>query len=193
MPPTPRVVPAARQIVTARPTPVVVKREINSDTPKPVAVKPTKEKTVIPVVTATPAPVVATTSAPAVAPRARETATPQQAGGGNRQPFNTADYQKADFVGDPINLDLRSTQGKIVDIRDFLRFISDTYKVNFVLDQSVKDVPITVSLQSVPWNKAMEAILKANRLGIKVDGNILRVLTQEAFTQEDKFMARHTC
>lgn len=100
--------------------------------------------------------------------------------------FNVGDYAKPDFVGEPINLDLRSTQGKTVDIRDFLRFISDTYKVNFVLDQSVRDTPITVSLQNVPWNQAMDALLRANRLGIKVEGSILRVMSQETIALEDR-------
>ena len=99
--------------------------------------------------------------------------------------FNAADILKADFTGEPINLDLRSSGSKPVDIRDFLRFISDQYKVNFVLDQSVKDVPITISVQGIPWNQAMDAILRSNRLGVKVEGNIVRVMTQDTVTQED--------
>jgi type IV pilus assembly protein PilQ len=100
--------------------------------------------------------------------------------------FNANDYNKPDYVGEPINLDLRSTQGKTVDIRDFLRFISDTYKVNFVIDQSVKEIPITVTLQNVPWNQAMDALLRANRLDVKVEGNILRVMSQETMAVEDR-------
>jgi type IV pilus assembly protein PilQ len=100
--------------------------------------------------------------------------------------FNAAEYLRPGFEGDPINLDLRSTQGKVIDIRDFLRFITDTYKVNFVIDQSVREIPITVTLQNVPWNHAMEALLRANRLGVKVEGNILRVMSQETVALEDR-------
>ena len=123
-----------------------------------------------------------TTAPPA--PRLRE--VPQTPANAQAKIFNTADYVRPDFMGEAINLDLRSTQGKVIDIRDFLRFITDTYKVNFVLDQSVRDVPITVTLQGVPWNQAMDALLRANRLGVKVEGNILRVMSQETVALEDR-------
>lgn len=141
----------------------------------PESVTRTEPEKTTPAVVPPPAPVV-----PTPTPRPRETA-PQQ-----NKSFNAADYVRPDFVGEPINLDLRSTQGKVVDIRDFLRFISDTYKVNFVIDQSVKDTPITVTLQNVPWNQAMDALLRANRLGVQVEGSILRVMSQETVALEDR-------
>ena len=145
----------------------------------PVTVGRTEPETTTPAVAP---PVVPEATTPA--PRPREVTptipTPQT------KSFSAGDYAKPDFVGEPINLDLRSTQGKVVDIRDFLRFISDTYKVNFVIDQSVKDTPITVTLQNVPWNQAMEALLRANRLGLKVEGSILRVMSQETVAVEDR-------
>lgn len=139
--------------------------------------------------TVTAAPIVAPTATPTGAPIVTPPPPPPREIVSNApqgKPFNVNDYAKPDYVGEPINLDLRSTQGKTVDIRDFLRFISDTYKVNFVIDQSVRDTPITVTLQSVPWNQAMDALLRANRMGVKVEGSILRVMSQETMALEDR-------
>jgi type IV pilus assembly protein PilQ len=45
---------------------------------------------------------------------------------------------------------------------------------------------VTVNVQDVPWNIALEAILKANRLGIESSGNILRVATTEVLAKESE-------
>ncbi len=175
---TPVAIPATTApVVETKATPVaipVTKNKVAETRPTPPASKqPEVKNTVAAVPTETPTPV-------PVRPRevTRQADPPAKA-------FNAGDILRADFTGEPINLDLRSSGTKSVDIRDFLRFISDQYKVNFVLDQSVKDIPITVSVQGVPWNQAMDAILRANRLGVKVEGSIVRVMTQDTVTQED--------
>jgi len=53
-----------------------------------------------------------------------------------------------------------------------------------VLDASVGAVPVTVNVQDVPWNVALDAVLKANRLGIDTNGNILRVATTDVLAKE---------
>lgn len=171
-PPTP--IPSV--VAKSSSSPVAVKADLPVPAPKVVPASVNRTETEKTTTVAPPLP----TSEPIPAPRPREVAAPQT------KSFNAGDYARPDFVGEPINLDLRSTQGKTVDIRDFLRFISDTYKVNFVIDQSVKDTPITVTLQNVPWNQAMEALLRANRLGVKVEGSILRVMSQETIALEDR-------
>src|SRR5689334_2771006 len=88
-------------------------------------------------------------------------------------------YGQPGFVGEPINLNVVNA-----DIRDILNYITDQYGVNFVIDSSVSVVPVTVNVQDVPWNVALDAVLKANRLGIEVNGNILRVATTEVLAKE---------
>jgi type IV pilus assembly protein PilQ len=88
-------------------------------------------------------------------------------------------YGQPGFVGESINLNVVNA-----DIRDILNYITEQYGVNFVIDSSVGAVPVTVNVQDVPWNVALEAILKANRLGIEVNGNILRVATNEVLATE---------
>lgn len=88
-------------------------------------------------------------------------------------------YGQPGFVGEPTNLSVVNA-----DIRDILNYITEQYGVNFVIDRSVGAVPVTVNVTDVPWNVALDAILRANRLGIEVTGNILRVATTEVIAAE---------
>jgi type IV pilus assembly protein PilQ len=88
-------------------------------------------------------------------------------------------YGQSGFVGEPINLNVVNA-----DVRDILNYITEQYGINFVIDSSVGAVPVTVNVQDVPWNYALDAILRANRLGIDVNGNILRVATSESLAKE---------
>src|SRR5438045_1121860 len=88
-------------------------------------------------------------------------------------------YGQVGFVGEPINLNVVNA-----DVRDILNYITEQYGINFVIDNSVQAVPVTVNVQDVPWNMALDMILKANRLGIDVNGNILRVATADTLAKE---------
>jgi type IV pilus assembly protein PilQ len=88
-------------------------------------------------------------------------------------------YGQPGFVGEPINLNVVNA-----DVRDILNYITEQYGVNFVIDSSVSAVPVTVNVQDVPWNVALDAVLKANRLGIEANGNILRVATTDVLAKE---------
>jgi type IV pilus assembly protein PilQ len=90
-------------------------------------------------------------------------------------------YGQPGFVGEPINLNVVNA-----DIRDILNYITEQYGVNFVIDSSVSAVPVTVNVQDVPWNIALDAVLKANRLGVETNGNILRVATNEVLAKESE-------
>jgi type IV pilus assembly protein PilQ len=98
-----------------------------------------------------------------------------------QQPDQGRRYGMAGFVGEPINLNVVNA-----DIRDILNYITEQYGINFVIDSSVGAVPVTVNVQDVPWNFALDALLRANRLGVGVElnGNILRVATSETLAKE---------
>jgi len=95
------------------------------------------------------------------------------------QPNQGRQYGQSGFVGEPINLNVVNA-----DVRDILNYITEQYGINFVIDSSVGAVPVTVNVQDVPWNHALDAILRANRLGIDVNGNILRVATSDTLAKE---------
>ncbi|MBD0372362.1 MAG: type IV pilus secretin PilQ [Pyrinomonadaceae bacterium] len=122
----------------------------------------------------TPTPVV---MRPLPTPTSQVRVTP--AGGAGQQNSQGQQYGQPGFVGEPINLNVVNA-----DIRDILNYITEQYGVNFVIDSSVSAVPVTVNVTDVPWNFALDAILRANRLGIDVEGNILRVATNEVLASE---------
>lgn len=124
-------------------------------------------------------------NAQTAAPSPEPSPTPARPGispaGANQtqQPDQGRRYGMGGFVGEPINLNVVNA-----DIRDILNYITEQYGINFVIDSSVGAVPVTVNVQDVPWNFALDALLRANRLGVEVSGNILRVATSEILAKE---------
>jgi type IV pilus assembly protein PilQ len=88
-------------------------------------------------------------------------------------------YGQSGFVGEPINLNVVNA-----DVRDILNYITEQYGINFVIDSSVGAVPVTVNVQDVPWNLALDMILRSNRLGAQVNGNILRIASNDSLAKE---------
>lgn len=73
------------------------------------------------------------------------------------------------FTGEPISLDLKDA-----DIRDVLLIFSKLARLNMVIDPEVRG-SVTVRLENVPWDQALDVILKVNGLGYVLEGNIVRV------------------
>jgi len=88
-------------------------------------------------------------------------------------------YGQPGFVGEPADINVTNA-----DIRDVLNYFTQQYGVNFVIDSSVGAVPITINVSNVPWNVVLDAILQANRLGVQVNGNLLRVASNEVLASE---------
>ena len=109
------------------------------------------------------------------------TPTPGMSSGHATQSDQGRQYGQPGFIGEPINLNVVNA-----DIRDILNYITEQYGVNFVIDSSVRAIPVTVNVQDVPWNIALEAVLKANRLGIESSDSILRVATTDVLAKESE-------
>jgi type IV pilus assembly protein PilQ len=73
------------------------------------------------------------------------------------------------WTGEPISLDLKDA-----DIRDVLLTFSKLARLNMVIDPDVRG-SVTVRLENVPWDQALEMILRVNGLGYVLEGNIARV------------------
>lgn len=89
-------------------------------------------------------------------------------------------YGNPGFVGESIDLSLVNA-----DVRDVLSFITQQYGVNFVIDKSVKQVPVTVNLNDVPWNIALDSILQSQGLAVQANGPILRVADAGIVAKEE--------
>ena len=73
------------------------------------------------------------------------------------------------FVGEPISLDLKDA-----DIRDVLLTFSRLARLNMVIDPEVKG-SVTVRLENVPWDQALDVILRVNGLGYVLEGNVVAI------------------
>ncbi len=88
-------------------------------------------------------------------------------------------YGDPGFRGEVIDLNVVNA-----DVREILNYITDQYGINFVIDKSVKETPVTVKVKDVPWNIALDSILQAQELGVQVNGNILRVASGTVLATE---------
>ena len=118
------------------------------------------------------------------AAQTRPSPTPAATAAQATQATQGAQFGQPGFVGEPINLNVVNA-----DIRDILNYITEQYGVNFVVDASVQRVPVTINVTDVPWNFALDSVLKANRLGVEVTGNILRVATLNVLKEESRTRA----
>jgi len=82
------------------------------------------------------------------------------------------------FTGEPISVDLKD-----VDLRDFFRLIHEISGLNVVVDPNVKG-SLTIDLNDVPWDQALDIVLKNNDLEKQLDGNVLRIATQSTLRKE---------
>jgi len=84
----------------------------------------------------------------------------------------------AKYTGEPISVNLKD-----VDLKDFFRLIHEISGLNVVLDPTVKGT-LTIVLDDVPWDQALDIVLKNNDLARQLDGNVLRVATVETLRHE---------
>jgi type IV pilus assembly protein PilQ len=84
------------------------------------------------------------------------------------------------FAGDPITLDFQSA-----DLRAVLRTFAEISGLNVVIDPTIQGT-VDVSLKDVPWDQALDIILRANKLGYSVDGNIVRIVPMNVLAQENE-------
>ncbi|HEX7579930.1 MAG TPA: AMIN domain-containing protein, partial [Thermoanaerobaculia bacterium] len=73
------------------------------------------------------------------------------------------------YTGEPITLNLKDA-----DVKDTLQKFSELTGLNIVLDPEVRGT-VTVSLTDIPWDQALELILKINGLGYTLEGNVMRI------------------
>jgi type IV pilus assembly protein PilQ len=70
------------------------------------------------------------------------------------------------------------------DLRTVLRTFADISGLNIVIDQSVQG-NVDVSLHEVPWDQALDIILKDHKLGYSVDGTIVRIAPVTVLSDEE--------
>jgi type IV pilus assembly protein PilQ len=110
--------------------------------------------------------------APAIQP-AVNLAAEQQAQSGKQSAVAGPKY-----TGEPISVNLKD-----VDLKDFFRLIHEISGLNVVLDPTVHGT-LTVVLDDVPWDQALDIVLKNNDLARELEGNVLRIATVDTLKHE---------
>jgi type IV pilus assembly protein PilQ len=82
------------------------------------------------------------------------------------------------YTGEPISVNLKD-----VDLRDFFRLIHEISGLNVVLDPTVKGT-LTIVLDEVPWDQALDIVLQNNGLDKQLHGNVLRIATLDTIKKE---------
>jgi type IV pilus assembly protein PilQ len=82
------------------------------------------------------------------------------------------------YTGEPISVNLKD-----VDLKDFFRLIHEISGLNVVLDPEVHGT-LTVVLDDVPWDQALDIVLKNNDLARELEGNVLRIATVDTLKKE---------
>jgi len=111
-------------------------------------------------------------------------ATTMAAASAAQAPAPAAAAPVGKYTGEPISVNLKD-----VDLKDFFRLIHEISGLNVVLDPAVKG-SLTIVLDEVPWDQALDIVLQNNSLDKQLNGNVLRIATRstlktEAETQRD--------
>jgi type IV pilus assembly protein PilQ len=114
-------------------------------------------------------------TAPAGQPAAPPAQAPQGAVGQPQQPVGPAQR----FTGFPVSLDFQGA-----DLRAVLRTFAEISGLNVVIDPSIQGT-VDVALRDVPWDQALDIILRANRLGYVIDGTIVRIAPLTVLADEE--------
>ncbi|MEK6371643.1 MAG: type IV pilus secretin PilQ [Acidobacteriota bacterium] len=82
------------------------------------------------------------------------------------------------YTGEPISLNLKDA-----DVKDVLRTFAQLTGLNIAVDPQVTG-SVTVDFADVPWDQALEIILRQNGLDYILEGNVMRVGTISRLAEE---------
>ncbi len=88
------------------------------------------------------------------------------------------------YTGDLISFKLKDS-----DLRDVVLYLAEYAGLNVVFDPDVRGV-VTANLQDVPWDQALELILRQNKMGKTIEGNVLRIAPINVLTREEEDQRR---
>jgi type IV pilus assembly protein PilQ len=107
----------------------------------------------------------------------------EPAGGAPKWGFVTHEVEShKKYVGQRISLDFKDA-----DLANVFRIIAEVSNLNIITTDDVKG-RVSVRLINVPWDQALDIVLKSKALGATQEGNILRIAPLSALRAED--MAR---
>jgi type IV pilus assembly protein PilQ len=85
-----------------------------------------------------------------------------------------------DYVGDRISLNFQN-----IEVRAVLQLIADFTELNLVASDSVTG-SITLRLQNVPWDQALDLVLKTRGLDSRQIGNVLMIAPAQEMAERER-------
>jgi type IV pilus secretin PilQ/predicted competence protein len=115
---------------------------------------------------------------PPAPPPAAVTALRTQAPGvGQMIPQGRGDKQ---YTGFPVSFDFTGA-----DLRQVIRTFAEDAGLNIVLDPAVQG-SVDVNFRDVPWDQALDLILRSNKLGYTLEGSVVRIAPLIVLAEEEK-------
>ena len=148
---------------------------VTQATPKPAPAKFEAPATVEFKVEPKPAPVKpAVTQPPAAAPQEKKAATAEQ----DKFRPKTVSAEDDRYTGEVLSLKFKDA-----DLRDVVLYLAEFANLNVVFDSDVRGT-VTCNLQDVPWDQALDIVLRQNKMGKTIEGNVLRIAPVSILTRE---------
>ncbi len=88
--------------------------------------------------------------------------------------------KKVGYTGEQLSLNFQD-----IEVRAVLQLIADFTGLNMVASDTVTG-NVTLRLKNVPWDQALDIILKSKGLGMRKDGNVIMVAPQEEIAAREK-------
>ena len=88
--------------------------------------------------------------------------------------------EKFGYTGEKLSLNFQD-----IEVRAVLQLIADFTGLNLVASDTVAG-KVTLRLKNVPWDQALEIILKSKGLGMRQAGNVMMVAPQEEIAAREK-------
>lgn len=168
-PAAPALLGAPARPVEAEPTTTVVQRE-----PVPLEAPAAAQTSSAPAMTTTTT--TTTTTAPPMKPMVNaEPIAPAKTAGAA-----SSGDEAPKFTGHPISLDFKDG-----DLIDLFRLMSEISGLNIIVNPGISG-KVSLTVKEVPWDQALDLILKTQGLGYTVDGNVVRIARVSDLQKEEQ-------
>lgn len=166
----------------AGPEPVARITEVTDPAPKPVVNAPAPEKKAE--VAAAPGIVPPSDPAPRVEKKSEPAVQAAEPAAQEKKPSFIP--EKKTIVGGEQKFggEILSLRFKDADLRDVVLYLADFAGLNVIFDPEVRGT-VTCNLQDVPWDQALEIVLRQNKMGKAIEGNVLRIAPINSLIREE--------
>ncbi len=102
----------------------------------------------------------------------------------SRTPADSADLMDAQdkkYTGGKISFDVQDA-----DLDKVIKLLADVAGLNLIMDPTDVKGKVTLKLDNVPWDQALDILLRIYNLDKRIDGNVLRVASKARLDDETR-------